>query len=206
MKKAKHALPSKKNAPKKTGKSGIRPLDPEDDFVKPTRKEPEQQELLQVPKQPSPAVQHGKMAVHFVRFATDKSKNQNRIVNMDFSLELAEEHKGMLPKEVEHAWKDLMRGSVKRIDPDGIGTQNVSISIVPDGEVDLEIVAIVAKASISRITQKGKGKARKITRLQVRFQTGYDKDVEHFCGQSYDETVFLTLEDVQTEMEEPEEE
>ncbi len=202
---SKHALPDKKRAPKRTGKAGIKPLDADEDFERPSKKEPEQQELLTIPVAPS--IQNGKMAVHFTKFATDKSKNQNRIVYMDFSLELDDAHKGQLPKEVEDAWKDLQRGSVKRIDPDGVGTQNVCISLVPDGKVDIEIVAAVAKASISRITAKGQvGKERKITRLQIRFVTNYEKDVEHFCGVAYDETVFLQMEDSQSSFGEDDEE
>jgi hypothetical protein len=200
--KSKSHLPDRKSAPKKNGKRGPRPLDPGEDFESPTRKEAEQQELLQLPTQP--AIQNGKMAMHFAKFVTDKSKNQNRIVNMDFSLELDPEHKGQLPKEIEDAWKDLQRGSVKRIDPDGIGTQNVSISLTPDGKEDISITAAVAKASISRITAKGQGKERKITRLQIRFVTNYEKDVEHFCGVAYDETVWVALEDSQTSFGEDE--
>jgi hypothetical protein len=188
---SKNLLPDKKNAPRKSGKRLPRPEDPED-----VKQEPEQQELLSVP--PAPSIQNGKMAVHFVKFSTDKTKNGKRIVNLDFSLELEDAHKGKLPAEVADAWKDLARGSIKRIDADDVGTQNVSLSLAPDGKVDLEIVAAVPKASISRITQKGKGKARKITRLSLRFLTDYTADVEHFCGMAFDETIWLALEDSQS--------
>lgn len=176
-KKEKHALP--KSAPKK--------------------RKPKQQELLQPPPAetlPS-TIQNGKMAAHFVRYVPDRSKDRNRVVFLDFSLELEEAHKGRLPKAVEDGWNDLKRGSVKRIDPDGIGSQNLCLSLVPDGKVDLEVVAAVPKASISRITAKGKGKDRKVTRLQLRFLTSFTADVEHFCGQAFDETVWLDVEESQ---------
>ena len=195
-----------KHPPKKTGKRGVKPLDTEADFNEPTTK-PVQGELLNPPaKQPTPAIQHGKMAAHFVKFVPDRTKNRDRVVFLDFSLELEDAHSGKLPREVEDAWKDLKNGSIKRIDPNGIGSQNLSISIVPDGSVDLEVVAAVPKASISRITSKGKGKERKVTRLQMRFLTSFTKDVERFCSNAYDETIFFTMEESQRSFGDEEEE
>lgn len=192
-KKAKPKLP--KHAPKKTGKRGVgpKPLDEKEDFDTPTTK-PQGELLVPVEEQRTPAIQHGKMGVHFVRFVPDRSKDHNRVVFLDFSLELEDAHKGRLPKEIEDAWDDLKRGSVKRIDPDGIGSQNLSLFLVPDGKVDLEVVAAVSKASISRVTAKGKGKTRKTTRLQIRFLTSYTDDVQRFCVNAYDETIWTTFE------------
>jgi hypothetical protein len=198
---AKNKLP--KTAPKKTGKRGINPID---DFETPVKKdEPEQQELLKV-HQPTPAVQHGKMAAHFVKYVPDRTKNRDKVVFLDFSLELEDAHLGKLPKEIEDAWKDLKNGSIKRIDPNGIGSQNLSISLVPDGSVDLEVVAAMPKTSISRIVSKGRGKERKVTRLQMRFLTNFTKDVEQFCSNAYDETTWLLLEESQRSFVEDEEE
>lgn len=195
-----------KRAPKKTGKRGIRPLDPVQDFDVSTKKQPEQAELLKLPaNEPVAAIQHGKMAVHFVRFIPDRSKDRNRVVSLDFSLELEDVHVGRLPREVEDAWKDLKKGSIKRIDADGVGSQNLSVSLVPDEKADLEVVAAVTKASVSRITQKGKGKDRKITRLQLRFLTDFSKDVAHFCENAFDETVWVTIEESQRSFGEEEE-
>src|SRR5882724_9292937 len=103
-----------KHAPKKTGRRGIKPLDAVEDFETPVKKEPAQQELLGVPETERVSVEHGKMAVHFVRFTPDRSKDRNRVVYLDLSLELEDAHEGRLPREVQDAWKDLKRGSVKR--------------------------------------------------------------------------------------------
>jgi hypothetical protein len=203
-KKTRAQLP--KHPPKKTGKAGIKPLNADADFDKPTTKSV-QGELLNPPaKQPTPAIQHGKMAAHFVKFVPDRTKNRDRVVFLDFSLELEEAHSGKLPREVEDAWKDLKNGSIKRIDPNGIGSQNLSVSLVPDGSVDLEVVAAVPKAVISRITSKGKGKERKVTRLQMRFLTSFTKDVEQFCSNAYDETTWLQMKESQRSFADDEEE
>ena len=197
VKRVEDHLPRK--APKRSGKKGIGPLDPVDDFQTPTRKEPHQAELLALPKQP--AISHGKMALHFVRYVPDRSKDHNRVVNMDFSLELEDEHAKKLPKEILDAWKDLKSGNFKRVDPDGIGPQNLKLSLVPDSKADLDVVAAVTKATVSRITQKGKGKSRKITRLQMRFLTSFTDDVDHFCSNAFDETVWGVIEESQQSLD-----
>ena len=188
-----------KRAPKRTGKSGIKPLDVDKDFSEPVKKEPHQAELLQLPK--VPAISNGKMALHFVRYVPDRSKDHNRVVNLDFSLELEDEHAKKLPKEILDAWKDLKSGNFKRVDPDGIGPQNLELSLVPDSKADLDVVAAVTKATVSRITQKGKGKSRKITRLQMRFLTSFTDDVDHFCSQAFDETVWAVIEESQQSLD-----
>lgn len=191
-------LPAK--APKKTGKRGIKPLDVDKDFHEAVKKEPQQAELLKVPAEKIPAISNGKMALHFVRFVPDRSKDRNRVVNLDFSLELEDEHAKKLPREILDAWKDLKSGNFKRVDPDGIGPQNLSLSLVPDAKADLDVVAAVTRATVSRITQKGKGKSRKITRLQMRFLTSFTDDVEHFCANAFDETVWGIIEESQQEL------
>lgn len=203
-KKAKAHLPTK--APKRTGKRGVGPkIDPEEDFDKPVKKEAEQPELLTVPKQPTPAVQHGKMAVHFVRFVPDRSKDRNAVVFMDFSLELEEAHEGRLPREVEDEWRHFKKGSVKRTEPSGMGSQNLELSIAPDAAVDLEVVAAMPRAVISRVTQKGKGKERKVIRLQMRFLTAYTDDVDRFCHNNFDETLWISMKESQMAFGEEEE-
>lgn len=196
-------------APKKTGKRGPMPLDPVKDFEEPVRKEsegqePEQKELLAIPKPPEPTIQHGKMGVYFIKFVPDRSKDGKRTVYLDISLELEDGHAGRIPREVEDQWRHLKRGNVKRVDVDGIGSQNLKAFIVPDGQVDLEVVAAVSKATISRVTEKGKGKERKVTRLEIRFLTNFTKDVEQFCANNYDETIWITMKDSQRSFDDSE--
>jgi hypothetical protein len=178
--------------PKKTGKRGINPVD---GFETPTRQE--QPELLTVAEQPSPRIQHGKMSVHFVSFTTKRSKNDDPLVFLDFSLELEEGHEGRIPKQIEDEWKHFRRGSVKRTEPEGVGSQNVKISIAADKSPDLEIVAALPKAIISHVKTKGKGKTQSITRLQLRFLTSFTADVADFCEKSFDRPVWLEMEESQ---------
>lgn len=183
-----------------------RPLDPSEDFDKGTKKEPESQpELLNIPKQSTPAVQHDRMSAHFIGFQAKRTKNRDRVVTMKFSLELEEEHSGRIPREIEDEWKHFKRGGIKTTTPDGIPTQNVALAMSSDGTVDLEIIAAVPKAVISRIVQKGKGASRKVTRLEMHFLTAYSQDTEHFCRNNYDETTWLKVEESQRTFGENEE-
>jgi hypothetical protein len=189
---------------KKTKRKGVmgrkvKKIDPVKDFDTGTRKEPAQGNLVEIPPEParSPVVQHGKMSAHFVRFVTDRSKDRNPIVFLDFSLELEDVHEGRLPREIEDEWKHFKRGSVKRTDPSGMGPQNLELSSVADSEPDLAVVAAMSRAVISRITQKGKGKERKVIRLQMRFLTAYTADVDRFCRNNYDETTWLSMKESQ---------
>jgi hypothetical protein len=63
--------------------------------------------------------------------------------------------------------------------------------------VDLEVVAAMSRAVISRVTQKGKGKERKVIRLQMRFLTSYTDDVDRFCHNNFDETLWIAMKESQ---------
>jgi len=185
-----------RNAPRKSGKRGPRPQDRED----------AQGKLLDVPAPPPATIQNGRASMHFVKYVPDRDKNRNRIVTLNLTLELEDAHKGLFPREVEDAWKDLKRGSVKRIDPDGIGPQKLDIAMVPGAESDLVVTAAVKRASISRIKTKGKGKTRSVIRLSFGFVCSFDAQTERFCHNNYDETLWVKLEGSQLVFEEGEEE
>lgn len=200
----------KTSAKKKNKPRGMQPLKHQGTLAEQDEarsKEENQEELdIHVPDEPvrSPAVQHGKMSVHFVGFRTDRTKDRNPIVFLDFSLELEEAHEGRIPVEIEDEWKHFRKGNVKRTEPSGMGTQNLQLSQTSDGSVDLAVTAVMPRAVISRITQKGKGKERKVTRLQMRFLTSYTDDVDRFCHNNFDETVWLAMKEAQRSLGEAE--
>jgi len=191
-----------KRAPKKTGKRGPRPLDASADFDNPVRKEaeePVQGELIKEPTPPAPpAIQHGKIAMHFVGYKAKRSKDRDKIVNMDFSLELTDAHRKHIPREIEDAWHELENNQYRSVEPNGSAEHNLALYLASDQEEpDLATVATLSKAVVSRIQERGKGEARKITRLVMRFVTELTKDVDHFCVNAYDETVYAKIEAAQ---------
>jgi hypothetical protein len=197
-----------KRPPRKSGKRGIGPvLDPIQDFETPTRKEPEsaqmEHEALKSPPAPPPArIQNGKRVVHFAKFSLDRDKNRKPFALMDFSLELEEADKGLFPREIEDAWMYLMKGNVKRIDANGIPPQNIRIAIAPSDVEPLELIAAaIPKANVSLIVAKGKGKAQQITRLMLRVRVDLDKEVSNFCDNSFQESVWMHIEETQGRLE-----
>jgi hypothetical protein len=201
--------------PKRTGKKGIGPpLDPVEDFDTPVRTEaaqgesseeqPVQGELIREPIPPRPpALQNGKIAMHFVGYKAKKTKYREKVVYMDFSLELTDEHKKRLPREIEDAWHELEEKKYSFVGPDGLETQNLEFFLAPDDdEPALELTATLANAEISRIAERGKGKGHRITRLTLRFIADLTKDVDHFCVGAYDETVYATIEEAQRRLDE----
>lgn len=209
-----HRNKTKGPGPKRTGKSnlslrnapsgkdaaaGDKKLDPDKDFDQPISKpgspaaegDKQQGELVEIA--PKPAVQHGKMAAHFVRFVADRNKDRKAIVYLDFSLELEDAHEGHLPEEIEDEWKHFKKGSVDYTEPSGMGPQNLQLAIVADSKWDLTVVAALPKAAISRVTQKGDGKERKVIRLQMRFLTSFTDDVARFCQINFDETLWISI-------------
>jgi hypothetical protein len=200
--------------PKRTGKRGVgpkpdteapeaaavnqEPSERADTETEEEQGEDSQQQLVRMPKQPTPAVQNNRMAAHFIGFVPKRTKNRDRTVLMRFSLELEDEHTGRIPEVIAEEWRHFRRSKIKTVVQDGIPSQNVELSIAADGSIDLDIVCAVPKAIISRISQKGKGTTRKIIRLEIQFLTGYSDDVEHFCHNAYDETCWLRVEESQT--------
>ncbi len=216
-------LPDKHNAPKKTGKRAPTPgpADEEPNVKAGTTaahnlseqapsegKKGEQAELLKIQKAPTPRIQGDKMSAHFIGFRAHRLKNRTRVVTIRLSLELEEEHAGRVPEEIESEWKHFRKGGVKLTMPDGIDTQHVLLASVPDAPKAhvLDITANVPKAVLTTIVEKGKGAARKVTRLELNLLTTYTSDVDEFCRNSYDETVWLKLEDSQDSLFEDEQE
>lgn len=162
----------------------------------PEKKEPPKQ-LLKVAKQPTPAIQNDRMSAHFIGFRAHRhGKERTRVVTMRFSLELVEEHEGRLPDEIETEWKHFKKAKCKMSQPTGMTTQNVSLSIAPDQDPD-EFTADVPKAVLTNVIEKGKGNTRRITRLEIHLLTTFTADAERFCRNTYDEMVWMTLEEAQ---------
>jgi hypothetical protein len=188
--------------PKKTGRAMPIPEDREEPAEKePAEKgdekevdeAPVQGELLGAPqKAPSPAIMFGKMAMHFVGYKAKKNKEREKIVHVDLSVELDEKaHKGRFPQEIETAWKGLLRDNLNYVSPGGFGAQIIKLYGVPDyEEPDCDVIALITQCEISRIVEKGKGESREVIRLTLRLETDLHKDMDAFCVNYFDETIY----------------
>lgn len=145
-------------------------------------------------------VRNGRMAVNYVKphFDIDKDK---RTVALEFSLELTEAHRGVLPLRIHDAWEDLVARGYPRIDVAGISAQKVDIRLAPDDkESDLAGDAIIESVSLATIEDKGTGDAKNVVRLK--FRVGFDltQTVERFACRNFGNTVWLKMVALQGEL------
>ena len=186
---------------KKTGKPVLagRPVDNEEPPEQAENEEQEEQQgdLLEIPPQPEPTIQGNRMAVYFIGFRAKRNKNRDRLLTIRLSLELEDAHEGRIPSVIQDEWKHFKRGNVKQVQPEGMETQNVTLSSAPD-EDGLEFTAACTKAIISKMTVKGQGSTRKVIRLEIHLTTSDLADISRFCHANNEENCWLHLEDSQT--------
>lgn len=185
-------------------KRSTRQLDPKKDFSGPTRKEPEQlsakdleahNELAQMPSQ----IRNGFMSVNFVKPHLDVDKD-NRTAALEFSLELTDEHRSLLPKKVVEEWDHIKQGNNELLDVVGVGAQHAEISLSPDEEVDLEENVPIERIRLQVIEAKGTGDAKDIIRLSFRLVCDLTQNVERFACRNFGKTVWLKLQACQGEL------
>ncbi len=182
-----------------------RGLDPKKDFDKPTRKEPEQlsddalvadNPAAEMPSQ----IRNGFMAVNYVKphFDVDKDK---RTAALEFSLELTEGHRSVLPNKLLKEWDYISKGTCKLLDVIGVGAQHFDLRLAPDDkESDLEDNVLIEKIRLQVIENKGTGDAKDIIRLSFRLVCDLTQNVERFACRNFGKTVWLKMQACQGEL------
>lgn len=220
-KKEKGLLPDKKNAPKKTGKRGPQPLDPEKDFDSPTRKDAEEKQgklTTIVTKQqeqgsllannpPKPKVVGDRFEAFYLKPYFAKSPKGDLSVSLAFSVALEKEHKDLLPKIVADAYHDVLKKGRKSMTLRGIPGQRVEIFISHDSkETTLFMPAAkVISAGLALIERKGEGAARKVIRFSFRLQVpipanAKSDDVSYFAERNLQNSFWLKLAEADPEL------
>lgn len=182
------------------GKAGVGPL--EDSHKKPAKdafaearaatgqdKEPDTEKFdngqttmpAGTPDTPKP-VRNGRMLCHFVAPHFSRTKDDEPMIAFELSFPLTDDHKNILPREVEHAWKIIQSGGVNPIGVIDIPPQTVGLALVPDDKDDLTIVAAeIIKASLQIVKEKGAGKTKQVVRYKFRVSTERTKDTIYFA-------------------------
>lgn len=179
-------------------KRSTRALDPKKDFDTPTRKEPEQlsaedlkahSAIAQMPS----TIRNGFMSANFVKPHLDVDKDK-RTAALEFSLELTEEHRSILPNKLLREWDHIAEGTCKLLDVIGVGAQHFDLRLAPDDdESDLEENAPIEKIRLQVIEDKGTGDAKDIIRLSFRLVCELTQNVERFACRNYGSTVWLKM-------------
>jgi hypothetical protein len=179
-------------------------LDPKKDFSEPTHKEPEQmtaEELKahnELAEMPSTIVK-GFMAASYVKPHFDVEKD-DRTAALEFSLELTDNHRSLLPKKVVEEWDHIKQGNNELLDVVNVGAQHVEVSLDPGDEVDLEENVPIERIRLQVIETKGTGDAKDIIRLSFRLVCDLTQDVERFACRNFGKTVWLKMQACQGEL------
>jgi hypothetical protein len=157
------------------------------------KKENEQEKL-------PPAIKNGRAAVNFLRPHFDyDSKLEKRSVALEISFELREEHERFVPKEIKHWWDAMLEGGAKSITITGVPIQHIELGLAPEkDDRDLELkAAMIEKAAIAVVEEKGSGEATEVIRLTLRASVDLEAEVERFACRHFGKTIWMKMTAVQ---------
>lgn len=196
-----------KTAPKKTGKRGIGPLDPEKDFDTPTKK-PVQAELLKVPEEKKQVVANDRILAHYVKPHFQKKKAGDRTISLELSFFLTEEHEEHIPKQIREDWKFMQRRGKKRLDIIDVPGQVVKFWLTSDDKEEALVLpaAKVTHVSLQVVEAKGTGQKQKVIRLSFRLEVKMTADVGRFAEWNYGEALWIVMHETQESLFDEEEE
>ena len=204
-------LPDKKNAPKKTGSKVLagRPLDQDKDFEQPakTAAKDEQPELLETPKEKKPTVVKGRfLATYLKPIFTKAPKTGDKLLALQMSVALTEEHEAVMPKAVIAAWKFIKKHGRKQVSLSDLPGQNVRFYMAHDDKEEIIglPVAKMVNTSLAVIQKKGEGEALKVIRLQFRLQIEFSREDAKFAESNYGNAFWLDMKTSQEELFEKE--
>jgi hypothetical protein len=218
MAKSKSLLPDKKSAPKRTGKRGIKPLDPKEDFDTPTKLEKlttlvtkQENDFLVGVAPPKPKVVGDRFEAFYLKPIFAKSAKGDLTVALAFSVALEKEHKDLLPKLVADGYHDVLKKGRKALTLRGVPGQHVEIYLSHDTkESTLTLPAAkVISTTLALVERKGEGAARKVIRFSFRLQVpipanSKSDDVSYFAERNLQNSFWLKLEDADPKLFEDE--
>jgi hypothetical protein len=208
MAKSKSLLPDKKSAPKRTGKRGIKPLDPKEDFDTPTKIEKlttivtKQEGSLLADNPPKPKVVGDRFEAFYLKPIFAKSPKGDLSVSLAFSVALEKEHRELLPKMVSDAFHDILKRGRKLLALNGVPGQAVEIFLSHDADAPTLVLpaARMTSTSLALVQRKGEGAARKVIRFSFRLQVpipanAKSDDVSFFAERNLQNSFWLKLAD-----------
>ncbi len=173
-------------------------LDPVEDFDTPVRQQP----LIPGTDKPAiPSAVRGRMMMcTYVKPHYALTKD-DRLVGLEISFPLTDEHRDLLPKSVCDEWNHLKRSSSKRIVNIDVPAQTVEIRFAPDDDVELSLSgAMIARATLSVIQEKGTGAAKKVIRFSFQIISDVMKNVCTFADNQFGKVVWIQMANTQGEL------
>lgn len=162
---------------------------------------PQQAELLAAPEEATRpiAVQNGRMLATYVGLGLERDKDGGKLIHLDFSLQLGEEHDGHLPGKIKEAYDWIVSSGNKAAQIVGIPAQTIDVYLDPkEKKAQLHLGgAPVTKAIVSVIEQVGKGKAVNVIRFAFRVLVEREDKVLDFATQNDGSEFWITTHETQ---------
>jgi hypothetical protein len=167
---SKKLLPDRRNAPRKTGKRGIGPLDPTKDFDNPVNKKAvaEAKGSLLAEQPPRKVVVGDRMEVFFERVTVTKPKDKV-LVTFRCTVPLEKDHEKLLPDLVVKKFHTIAGLKSCSIKPDELDPCAAKFYMAHDIDVvalDLPAARLTG-VSLAEIERTGEGTAHKVIRLSL---------------------------------------
>jgi hypothetical protein len=198
-KKGNHLPPETERRKKSKPHQQAPPLDAVKDFDTPTRKEPEQQTLVDAKSETPQMVRNGYLAAEFVKPHTERDKNDKAFVAIEISFPLLEEHRlaRVLPSRVIEVWDGLVDLGVDNISVDNVPAQVVELALAPDAIEKATCLKLpfaeITHGKIQVKEARGEGKAKDQTVLSFRVKVEWDIETWRFTGRHFGHTLWVKM-------------
>jgi hypothetical protein len=199
-------LPSKKNAPKKTGKA-LKPPEDKKDLEEQAGKlstivtKQTDTGSLQADNPPKPKVVGERFQVFYLKPRFEKTPKGRLYVRLPFTVTMEKEHKELMPSIVASGYTDLMKVGRSGMKLKNIPSQRAEIFPAHDSKSPALFLsaARVTFANLALIQRKGEGVARRVIRfafsLEIPIPAQADSDpVSHFAERNIQNTFWMKWE------------
>jgi hypothetical protein len=163
-----------------------------------------QQELLASPEEVKlpKAVQNGLMLATYVGLGLERDKDNSKLIHLDWSFPITDEHERYLPKRVKQAYEWLRESGNPLVQVSDLPMMTLEAYEYPEAKLPfLSIVgAEFTRATLQVIEETGKGKTKEVIRFKFRLRFKRTAAIVKFAAWSDDDVFWISLQRTQKEL------
>lgn len=192
-------LPDKKNAPKRTGKSGIGPAV---DSAEETAEVKEKGSSLIVEQPPKPKVVGRKFEAFYLKPVYKKNPKGVLLVGLQLTAVLEKQHEDILPAIITNGYRATLKKGVAGQKMRDVPAQDLSFFVAHDQDDPMLILktAQILNAHVDVVQRKGEGESRKVHRLSFLAQVRHSAPVLHFADKNYGNNFWIQFDKAQLDL------